>query len=101
MRGRGGDDADLDGACEGDGSDGEEKKRHEGDTGQSFGHDARSLLHEGVTGSLFTGSVSVGPKVGGFETVLPLVRGRSWVTGFNFLVRQPQDDVGPGFLLKR
>ncbi len=60
-----------------------------------------TFLHEGVTGSLFTGSVSVGPKVGGFETVLPLVRGRSWVTGFNFLVRQPQDDVGPGFLLKR
>jgi len=29
------------------------------------------------------------------------VRGRSWVTGFNFLVRQPQDDVGPGFLIKR
>jgi len=43
----------------------------------------------------------VEPKVGGFETVLPLVRGRSWVTGFNFLVRQPQDDVGPGFLIKR
>ena len=60
-----------------------------------------TFLHEGVTGSLFKGSVTEGPKVGDFDTVLPVLRGRSWVTGFNFLVRQPKDDVGSGFLLKR
>ena len=60
-----------------------------------------TFLHEGITGSLFKGSVTKGPKVGDFDTVLPIIRGKSWVTGFNFLVRQPKDDVGSGFLLKR
>ncbi len=57
--------------------------------------------HESVTDSLFEGYYEPGPKVGDFETVLPFLRSRSYVTGFNFLMKQPGDRVGEGFLLKR
>ena len=32
---------------------------------------------------------------------LPFLKSRSYVTGFNFLMKQPGDKVGEGFLLKR
>lgn len=59
------------------------------------------FLHEGITGSIFKGFYEPGPKVGPYDTVLPFVKSRSYVTGFNFLIKQPADDVGGGFLLKR
>ncbi len=59
------------------------------------------FLHESITGSLFEGWYEPGPKVGGFDTVLPFLKSRSYVTGFNFLMKQPGDKVGEGFLLKR
>ena len=59
------------------------------------------FIHESITGSLFEGWYEPGPKVGGFDTVLPYLKSRSYVTGFNFLMKQPGDKVGEGFLLKR
>ncbi len=59
------------------------------------------FLHESITDSLFEGWYEPGPKVGGFDTVLPFLKSRSYVTGFNFLMKQPSDKVGEGFLLKR
>lgn len=59
------------------------------------------FLHQSITNSLFEGWYEPGPRVGGFETVLPYLKSRSYVTGFNFLLKQPEDKVGDGFLLKR
>ena len=59
------------------------------------------FLHEGITGSIFKAYYEPGPKVGSYDTVLPYVKSRSYVTGFNFLLGQPEDQVGRGFLLKR
>jgi proline racemase len=59
------------------------------------------FMHESITDSLFEGWYEPGPKVGGFDTVLPFLKSRSYVTGFNFLMKQPGDKVGEGFLLKR
>lgn len=59
------------------------------------------FLHEGITGSVFKAFYEPGPNLAGHDTVLPFVKSRSYVTGFNFLLRQPADEVGGGFLLKR
>ncbi|HOR54305.1 MAG TPA: proline racemase family protein [Synergistales bacterium] len=55
--------------------------------------------HESVAGSVFHGHYEPGPKVGGFETILPFIRGRASITGFNFLLQQKNDEMGSGFLL--
>lgn len=57
--------------------------------------------HESVTGSIFHGSYKPGPKIGDFETILPFIRGRASVTGFNFLLQQKNDEMGSGFLLPK
>ena len=59
------------------------------------------FVHQSVTGSLFRGGFEPGPQVGPYETVLPWVRGRPSVTGFNLLVEQAGDELGGGFLLGR
>ncbi len=59
------------------------------------------FLHESITGSVFKAYYEPGPRVESYDTVLPYVRSRSYVTGFNFLLGQPEDKVGRGFLLKR
>lgn len=59
------------------------------------------FVHQSVTGSVFRGGIQPGPKVGEYDTVLPWVRGRSSVTGFNLLVQQGGDELGSGFLLGR
>lgn len=57
--------------------------------------------HAGVTGSIFQGSYEPGPKVGEFDSVIPYVKGRSHVTGFNWLVQQKGDELTGGFLITR
>jgi proline racemase len=57
--------------------------------------------HESVTGSLFKGSYEEGPVIGGYRTILPFIRGRASITGFNFLLQQKDDEMGSGFLLPR
>lgn len=59
------------------------------------------FIHEGVTGSHFKGTTEAGPEVGVFGTVIPYIKSRSNVTGFNFLLKQKGDDVGDGFFLPR
>jgi proline racemase len=59
------------------------------------------FLHKSVTGSVFLGSYEPGPDVAGFSSVVPTLRGRSFVTGMNFLLRQKEDEVGNGFLLPK
>jgi len=69
---------------------------------------ARGLLkpgevfdHESVVGSVFHGNYEPGPKIGEFETILPFIRGRASITGFNFLLQQKNDEMGSGFLLPK
>jgi proline racemase len=57
--------------------------------------------HESITGSLFRGSYKEGPTVGGYKTVLPFIRGKASITGFNYLLQQKDDEMGSGFLLSR
>lgn len=57
--------------------------------------------HESVVGSLFRGSYKEGPTIGGYKTILPFVRGKASITGFNFLLQQKDDEMGSGFLLPR
>lgn len=61
----------------------------------------KEFIHQGITGSLFRGFTEKGPKVGPFETVIPYIKSRSYVTGFNFLLKQGEDEVGKGFYLPR
>lgn len=55
--------------------------------------------HESIAGSIFHGHYEPGPKVGDFDTILPFIRGRASVTGFNFLLQEKNDEMGSGFLL--
>lgn len=64
------------------------------DPGQEF-------VHESIVGSVFHGRYRPGPKVGPFDSVLPEIRGRSYITGFNFLLKQENDELGDGFFLGR
>ena len=57
--------------------------------------------HAGVTGSIFKGSYEPGPRIGKFESVIPYVKGRSYVTGFNWLVQQRDDELAGGFFIPR
>ncbi|MEA3507807.1 MAG: proline racemase family protein [Synergistota bacterium] len=57
--------------------------------------------HESVVGSVFRGSYEPGPKLGEFDTILPFIKGRASITGFNFLMKQKNDEMGNGFLLPK
>ena len=59
------------------------------------------FLHESIIGSVFKGYYKPGPKIGEFQTIYPFIKGRASITGFNFLVKQKDDEVGKGFLLPR
>ena len=39
--------------------------------------------------------------VGEFNTIIPYIKGRSYVTGFNWLIQQEGDELADGFLIKR
>ena len=80
--------------------DGIRHVRVEQSTGDKF-----TFLHDPVIAwhqnSLFAAWYEPGPKVGGFDSVLPYLKSRSYVTRFNFLMKQPGDRVGEGLLVKR
>jgi len=55
------------------------------------------FFHESLIGSVFTGFFEKGPVLGGVQTILPSIKGRSYVTGFNWLLDLDGDDLSPGF----
>jgi len=57
--------------------------------------------YSSITGSVFRGSYEPGPKVGEFDSILPTIRGKAYVTGFNYLVLTEEDELGSGFVLQR
>jgi proline racemase len=58
-------------------------------------------VHASVLGTRFRGRLLGETKVGGFDAVVPTVRGRAWVTGLASYLLDPDDPFPAGFLLGR
>ncbi|HEX2923257.1 MAG TPA: 4-hydroxyproline epimerase [Chloroflexota bacterium] len=59
----------------------------------------RQFVHESIIGSLFYGKLVREAKVGEFPAVVPTIRGRAFISGFNTIVLDPEDPFPNGFLL--
>jgi proline racemase len=53
--------------------------------------------HEGVLGTVFTGSLVEETSVGPYRAVVPMLSGTAWITGFAQYVVDPQDPFPEGF----
>ncbi|MCA9739620.1 MAG: proline racemase family protein [Gemmatimonadetes bacterium] len=67
---------------------------------------ARGLLevgqpfrHEGILGTVWTGSLGAPTRIGDRDAVVPALEGRAWITGFSHLVLDPEDPFPEGFTL--
>ena len=58
-------------------------------------------VHASVLGTRFVGRLVAETHVGGFQAVVPTVRGRAWVTGLASYLLDPDDPFPAGFLLGR
>jgi proline racemase len=58
------------------------------------------FVHESVIGTRFTGKVVATTTVGGFDAVVPTVRGRAWVTGISTYLLDPNDPFPAGFTMR-
>jgi proline racemase len=56
-------------------------------------------VHASLIDSRFTGTLVDTTTVGGYEAVVPTIRGRAWVTGLNQYVLDPTDPFPAGFLV--
>ena len=59
----------------------------------------QAFVHEGILGTLFYGELIEETRVGGYPAVVPTVRGRASIGGFNTFVLDPEDPFPKGFLL--
>jgi len=59
------------------------------------------FVHQGIVGSTFRAFYRPGPVIGGFDSIIPYIKGTSSVTGFNLLLEQDGDMFPRGFLLGR
>jgi proline racemase len=59
-----------------------------------------AFVNESIIGTTFSGKVVRETRVGEFEAVIPEIRGRGFITGFNQWVVDPADPVGEGFFLR-
>ena len=55
----------------------------------------RKYVHASVLGTRFTGRLIDTTKVGGFDAVIPTVRGRAWLTGLATYLLDPDDPFPP------
>jgi proline racemase len=58
------------------------------------------FVHESVIGTRFVGRVVATTTVGGFDAVVPTVRGRAWVTGISTYLLDPNDPFPAGFSMR-
>ncbi|MGH9105055.1 MAG: proline racemase family protein [Acidimicrobiales bacterium] len=58
-------------------------------------------VHASVLGTRFVGRLLDTTSVGGFDAVVPTVRGRAWITGLASYLLDPEDPFPAGFLLGR
>ncbi len=59
----------------------------------------RPFRHEGVLGTVFTGTLLEETSVGPYRAVVPQLSGTAWITGFAQYVVDPQDPFPEGFTL--
>lgn len=59
----------------------------------------QEFVHESIIGSLFYGKLVGESRVGEYPAVIPTIRGRAYITGFNTIVVDPEDPFPKGFLL--
>lgn len=57
------------------------------------------FVHEGVLGTTFEGRLHEEVHVHGRSAVVPSIRGRAWIAGFNQVVLHPDDPFQHGFTL--
>ncbi|MGO1972167.1 MAG: proline racemase family protein [Propionibacteriaceae bacterium] len=63
-------------------------------------HDDEVLTHDSIVGTRFTARVAEHVDADGRPAVIPTVTGRASRTGEHRFVLSPDDEVGPGFLLR-
>ena len=59
-----------------------------------------TLVHRGIAGGVFRGSVTGDAEVAGIAAVITEVEGQAFVSGYNHFVLDPDDPIGTGFLLR-
>lgn len=57
----------------------------------------RPFRHEGILGTVFTGSLLEETTVGQYPAVVPQLAGAAWITGFARYVVDPTDPFPDGF----
>jgi len=59
--------------------------------------DGMTLTNRSIIDTVFTGRIKGLTRVGGFDAVIPEVRGMAYISGFNQLVLEPDDPLPEGF----
>lgn len=59
----------------------------------------QEFVHESIIGSLFYGKLIEETRVGNYPAVIPTIRGRAYISGFNTIVVDPEDPFPRGFQL--
>lgn len=59
----------------------------------------QEFVHESIIGSLFWGKLVGEDRVGDYPAVIPTIKGRAYISGFNTIVLDPEDPFPNGFLL--
>lgn len=58
------------------------------------------FVHESIIGSLFWGKVTDQAKVGDRNAIIPSIRGRAYITGFNTIMLDSEEPFHQGFQVK-
>jgi len=59
------------------------------------------FFHESFIGTVFSSFYQPGPVIGGKKTILPFIRGKAYITGFNWLLLEETDNFARGFCISR
>lgn len=59
----------------------------------------QDFRHEGILGNVYTGQLVETAQIGDHAAVVPTISGRSWITGINTLVLDPDDPFTEGFTI--
>ncbi|MFI5342091.1 MAG: proline racemase family protein, partial [Candidatus Methylomirabilales bacterium] len=57
------------------------------------------FVHESIISSLFYGKLIGETRVGAYSGVIPTIKGRAYISGFNTIMLDPEDPFPKGFLL--
>ncbi len=58
------------------------------------------FIHESILKTVFRGKALKETKIGKFKGIIPEIKGKAYITGFNQLVMDPKDPLKHGFQLK-